>query len=294
MNRRRTTILAVVAFACAAVSFFNARLTALSDQEAGARPSRQWLGDASGAAIELEERFEAELDGLITNLAAEQKSLASALEDPCTADEVVLKHTEYVIGAHEHLMRRVGEHVVELRGKLPADNRDYLMHLCAETVRGPISRLGGRVGGGGRQNGLGRSGTDGRGYGYGRGGGAGRGGGGGYGLRLGGRNRLARRLRLNEEQTKLLQEKDPDFEANSMNLRNALMIEREKLLSMFENPNSGDAELLQQLEKFISTYNWIERRIAEHVLVLRPYLTVEQQKWLIGLCRRSQDDSLSF
>ena len=291
MNRRRTTILAVVAFACAAVSFFNARLTALSTQEAGPAPSRQWLSEASGAAIELEERFEAELDELITNLAAEQKFLASALEDPCTSNEVVLERTENVIGAHKHLMRRVGEHVVELRGKLPANNRDYLMHLCAETVRGPISRLGGRVGGG-RQNGLG--GQGGRGYGYGRGGGAGRGGGGGYGLRLGGRNRLARRLRLNEEQVKLLQEKDPDFEANSMNLRDALMTERAKLLSMFENPNSGDDELLQQIERLISTHSWIERRIAEHVLVLRPYLTVEQQKWLVGLCRRSQDDSSSF
>ena len=113
-------------------------------------------------------------------------------------------------------------------------------------------------------------------------------------MRLRVRDRLARRLRLNEEQAKLLQEKDPNFEANSMNLRNALITEREKLLSIFENPNSGDAELLLQIENFISTYSWIERRIAEHVLVLRPYLTVEQQKWLIGLCRRSQDPLLSF
>jgi len=250
------------------------------------RPSGQWLSDASRAAIELEEKFDEELGGLIKNLAAQQKSLALSLEDPCTPNEVVLEHTEAVIGAHEHLIRRVGEHVVELRGKLQADKRDYLMHLCAETVRGPMSRLGGRAGGGGRRNGTVGGGTDGRGYGYGRGGGAGRGGGGGYGMRLRVRDRLARRLRLDEEQVKLLQEKDPDFEANSMNLRDALMTEREKLLSMFENTNSSDRELLQQIEKLISTHSWIERRIAEHVLVLRPYLTVEQQKWLIGLCRR--------
>jgi hypothetical protein len=111
-------------------------------------------------------------------------------------------------------------------------------------------------------------------------------------MRLRVRDRLARRLGLNQEQARLLEEKDPDFEANSMNLRFALMTEREKLLSIFENPNSGDDELLQQIENFISTYSSIERRIAEHVLVLRPYLTVEQQKWLIGLCRRSQDPLL--
>jgi len=294
MNRKRTAILAIVAFACGAIAFFNARLSVLNDQKKEHKPSAQWLSDASRAAIELEEKFDEELDGLIKNLAAQQKSLALALEDPCTPNEVVLEHTEAVIGAHEHLIRRVGEHVVELRGKLQADKRDYLMHLCAETVRGPMSRLGGRAGRGGRRNGTVGGGPNGRGYGYGRGGGAGRGGGGGYGMRLRVRDRLARRLRLNEEQAKLLQEKDPDFEANSMNLRNALMTEREKLLSIFENPNSSDVELLQQIEKFISTYSWIERRIAEHVLVLRPYLTVEQQKWLIGLCRRSQVPLLSF
>ena len=228
------------------------------------------------------------MDGFINNLVTQQKSLALALEDPCTPNEVVLEHAEDVIGAHEHLIRQVGKHVVELRSKLPAVNRDYLMQLCAQTLRGPMSRLGGRVGGGRRRNGTGPGGPDGRDYGYGRGGGAGRGGRGGYGMRLRVRDRLTRRLGLDEEQVKILEEKDPDFETNSMNLRYALMTEREKLLFIFENPGSSDDELLKQIENFISTYSSIERRIAEHVLVLRPYLTVEQQKWLIGLCRRTQ------
>ena len=105
-------------------------------------------------------------------------------------------------------------------------------------------------------------------------------------MRLRVRNRLAHRLRLDEEQIKVLQEKDPDFEADSVYMRDALMAERAKLLSVFEDPESSDDKLLQQIETLISTYSRIERRIAEHVLVLRPYLTVEQQKWLIGLCRR--------
>ena len=293
MNRKRTAILAIVAFVCGAVSFLNARLTALSTQEAEPVPSQQWLSEASGAAIELEERFGAELDGLITDLAAKQKSLASVLEDPCTPNEVVLEHTENVIGAHKHLMRRVGEHVVELRGILPASNQDYLMSLCAETVRGPISRLGGRVGGG-RQNGFGRPGPGGRGDGYGRGGGGGRGGGDGYGQRQRVWDRLARRLRLDEGQISILQGKDSDFEADSIRLRDILLTERTKLLVLFEDPQSTDEELLQEIDKLILAHSQIERRIAEHVLVLRPYLTVEQQKWLIGLCRRSQDDTSSF
>jgi len=294
MNRKRTAIIAIVAFICGAFSFYSARLTSLSVRKTEQSSSGQWLSNAPPAAIELEEKFDEELDRLIKNLAQEQKSLALALEDPCTPNEIVLEHTEAVIGAHEHLIRRVGEHVVELRGKLPSDERDYLMHLCAQTVGGPMSRLGGQAGGSGRRNGTGRGGPGGRGYGYGRGGGAGRGPGGGYGMRLRVRDRLARRLGLNQEQVNLLLQKDPDFEASSMNLRNALMTEREKLLSIFENPNSSDEELLLQIENFISTYSWIERRIVEHVLVLRPYLTVEQQKWLIGLSRRNHNPLLSF
>ena len=286
MNRKRTAVLAIVAFVCGAVSFLNARLTALSSQEAEPEASRQWLSEASGAAIELEERFGTELDGLIANLAAEQKLLASVLEDPCTPNEVVLERTENVIGAHKHLIRRVGEHVVELRRKLPASNQDYLMSLCAETVRGPISRLGGRVGGN-RQNGFGRPGPGSRGNGYGRGGG-------GYGLRQGAWDRLARRLRLDEEQVSILRDKDSGFETDSIRLRDILLTERTKLLVLFEDPNSTGEELLQQIDKLIQAHSQIERRIAKYVLVLRPYLTAEQQKWLIGLCRRSQDDSLSF
>jgi len=286
MNRKRTTMVAVVAFACAAVSFFNARSTALSDQEDKHEPSQKWLTDASAAAIELEEQFDEQLNELMNALAARQKSLAAVLEDPSTPDVVVLKHTENVIAARENLVRRVGEHVVELRGKLPAANRDYLMSLCAETVRGPMCRLGGRGEGQGRRNGSGGGGRGGGGYGLGRGGGAGRGNGGGRGLRLRVGNRLAHRLRLNEEQVRVLGEKDPGFEADSLRLRDVLLAERAKLLSVFEDPQSSNEGLLQQLDRLISATSETERRITEHVLVLRPHLTVEQQKWLIGLCRR--------
>jgi len=108
------------------------------------------------------------------------------------------------------------------------------------------------------------------------------------------RNRLARRTRLDEEKVSILRDKDSGFEADSMRLRDILMAERTTLLPLFEDPKSTDEELLKQIDRLILAHSQIERRIAEHVLVLRPYLTVEQQKWLIGLCRRSQDDSLSF
>ena len=161
------------------------------------------------------------------------------------------------------------------------------MQLCVEAVSGQMRILGARMGGqGGRGYGYryGRQGRGGRGYGY--RGGSEQGRGAGYGQRFRFRDRLANRLKLTSEQVTLLQENDPNFESESANLYETLMAERDKLLSVFENPESSDDELLNQIENLVSTHSRIERRIAEHVLILRPYLTVEQQKWLIGLCRR--------
>jgi hypothetical protein len=278
MNRRRTAILGIVAFVCGAVSFFNARSAALSNEELEQNTSQQLLSNASDDAVALECEFNQEMTGLVANLMGRQQSLGSALEDPCTPDEAILEHAENVVEARESLMRHAGEHVVELRGRLPADNRQHLMGLCAETVRGPICRMDGR--GGGRGMGLG----------YGRRGGR-PGAGGGYGMHRRVCNRLANCLMLDEGQVSLLHEKDPDFETATADLRNVLLAERATLLSVFEDPKSKDDQLLQQIERLITAQSRIERRIARHVLVLRPYLTVEQQRRLIGLCRRSQDIS---
>jgi len=292
MSRKSTAIVAAVAFVCGAISFFNGRSTALSEREMQYARSQKWLSDASRGTIELEQRFSKEVDGLVANLTAKQTTLASALEDPCTPDEVVRQYAESVTAAHEHMMKRVGRHIVELRSKLPEDNRDYLMNLCAETLRGPISRLGEPSGQGyGYGGGPGRMGG-GRGLGPGRGGGGrGLGPGGGYGMGMTAKDRLAWRLRLDPNQIEILQDKDPGFEADSASLRDALLATRTNLLTLFENPQSTDKALLQQIDKLIEAHSQIERRITEHVLVLRPFLTVEQQKWLIGLCRRAQAGS---
>ncbi len=286
MNHKQTAMIAVTAFVCGAIAFFNARSTALGEGE-----PKQWLSEASNSVVALDEKFDEELTGLIANIVAEQKSLGSVLEDPCTPDEIVLEQAENFIAAHERLMRRAGEHVVELRGKLPSGNREYLMGLCAETFRGPICRLDGRGSGRGQRDGTGGGMGNGRGYGR---LGAGRGPGGGRGMRRGIRHRLANCLKLDERQISLLHEEDADFETETDDLRNVLFAERARLLSMFEDGGSEDDQLLRQIEKLVTAHSGIERRIVRHVLVLRPYLTVEQQKWLIGLCRRSQDDSVSF
>ena len=293
MSKKNSAILIIITLVAGVVSFFNARITALRAQNQASESSQQWLQDVPETITEAEAKFNIEADKLISNLQSLQNSLASVIEDPCTPDEIVLEHVDEVIDAHEHLIRRVGEHVVRLRNELSENNRERLMQLCAEAVSGPMSRLGAQMGGpGGREGqgrrgyGYGRQGQGGRGYGY--RGGSGQGGGPGYGQRFRFMDRLTNRLRLTSEQVILLQENDPNFESESINLYNELMAERQKLLSVFENPQSSDEELLEQIDSLISTHSRIERRIAEHVLILRPYLTVEQQRWLIGLCRRSE------
>jgi hypothetical protein len=122
-----------------------------------------------------------------------------------------------------------------------------------------------------------------------RGRGFGRGAGGrGFGQRLRQRGRLAQRLNLTDEQILISQEQDPNFDSDLIQLRNTLLDERAKLLRMFEDAQTDNELLLDQMDRMISAHSRIERRIARHLLVLRQHLDAEQQKWLIGLCEHNQ------
>ena len=122
-----------------------------------------------------------------------------------------------------------------------------------------------------------------------RGRGFGRGAGGrGFGQRRRQRGRLAQRLNLTDEQILITQEQDPNFDSDLAEMRNTLLTERANLLRMFEDAQTHNEQLLEQIDKMISAHSRIERRIARHLLVLRQHLSAEQQKWLIGLCKYNQ------
>jgi hypothetical protein len=276
MSRNKTIVFIVVVVACGVVSFVGTRLAA-TDSPKNERDGASWLAQAAPPVIELEEKFNKEADALIEDLLQKQDGLALAIEDPCTPDESILAQVEKNIASHEHLLRRVGEHVSMLRSKLPAEQRERLMGLCADVVRGPIGQGRGRGYGYGGGRGMGRGQ---RGWGRGR-----EGGGRGYGQRRRQRGRLAQRLGLTDEQIRITQEQDPDFETDLRQLRDTLLAERETLLNMFEDPQIENGTLLEQVNRLISAHSQVERRLAQHLLILRPHLDVEQQKWLIGLCR---------
>ena len=282
MKRNRAIILTAVMIISGGVSFVATRLTATGPQQVEPAGSIPWLSGAPSPVVELEKTFNGQADALINALLQAQRGLATAIEDPCTPDGAILAQVETVIAAHESLLRQVGEHIAVLRLELPAGQRQRLMDLCAETLRGPLIRGGGAGRGFRGGSRMGPRDGSGAGRGYGRGGGGGY----GQGRRLGGG--LAQSLRLTDEQIRIGQEQDPQFEADSANRRDTLLSERAKLLAVFENPTTTNDDLLGQLDRLILAHSQIERRVAAHVLVLRPYLTADQQKWLIGLCRRDQ------
>ncbi len=287
MSRNKKIIYILITLTAGFISFVNARTKALSKLDRTDTTLQSWLVNEPHSITESEAEFNDRISELMSNLKVLQSELLTVLEDPLTSNETILEHVDSINKAHEYAIRQIGEHIVKLRHELGQINREKLMQFCVEALSGQISRLGGRMNGqGGRGYRYGQQNRGQRGYGF-RGGAEQ--GTAGYGQRFRFWDRLANRLRLTSEQITVLQEKDPNFESESIDLYENLMAERQKLLSAFENPQSSDSELLQQIDSFISTHSRIERRIAEHVLLLRPYLTVEQQQWLIGLCRRFQD-----
>jgi hypothetical protein len=284
MSRNRTIAFVVVVAVCGLISFVGTRLAAIGSQRTEGDGPVRWLSEADASVIELEEKFSKEAEGWVDDLLQEQRSLALAIEDPCAPDELILAQAEKAIASNEHLLRRVGEHVAMLRLKLPAAQRQRLMGLCADVVRGPMGQGRGRGYGYGGGSGIGRQDLSGRGRGR-RGWGRGRETNGrGYGQRRRQGGRLAQRLGLTEEQILISQERDPDFEADLAQLRNGLLDERAKLLSAFEDLQTSNEELLEQINQLVLAHSQIERRLIRHLLILRPHLRVEQQKWLMGLC----------
>lgn len=293
-RRKEVIVLAMVMLVFGAISFFGTRLSAVTEQETGPVAQASWLGDAPIEVIELEESFDGEMRRLVDRLIGEQRSLGLLLGNAETADGAVMAQIEKVMQAHEHLMIRVGEHIIELRGVLAATQQERLMRLCVEVIRGPMRGLdgeGGWCGGPGwccganvnkpvsgccencvcwRGRGDSRERV--------------------FECDCKWRHRrgrgLVRRLKLSDEQVEQIKRIDAAFEADAARFGIALKKEQTRLVSMFENPGIDESELLEQIRQLVSVHNELERRVAKHVLLLRPHLTVEQQGWLVGLCCR--------
>ena len=100
----------------------------------------------------------------------------------------------------------------------------------------------------------------------------------------GGRGPVAEWLQLEPERAEAVEKADPGFGAESKGLTGELTAEREKLAALLDDPKSADPQVLGQVERVIAAHNALERRVAKHVLAIRPHLEPAQQKQLLGLC----------
>lgn len=284
MKRAERIILTTILLVSGVISFSIARMTAIAAEKSHRNTSHQWTNALPDNLIELEKRFDVEYDELIKVLISEQKSLASILADASATDKAIIEQAEIVSQAHEKLMRSAAEHIIKIHRKLPLVQKDLLMQFCAESLQGSDRTLdearGAYCRDCRRKCGLPCPGScslkDGleccksctnttcpaRGKGF------------------------AQILMLSEQQLEAIKQQDPAFAADSKKLRQRLIEQRSKLLEMFEDPQTKDQDLLQQVDHLISAHRAIEKRVAEYVVLLRPHLTQEQQKWLIGLCFR--------
>jgi hypothetical protein len=87
-------------------------------------------------------------------------------------------------------------------------------------------------------------------------------------------------LGLTPQQAAEVREIEAGFAADRVPLEATLAAERERLAAALENPASTNDEILQQVEKVIAAHNALERRVAAHLIAMRPHLAVEQQRRL--------------
>jgi Spy/CpxP family protein refolding chaperone len=87
-------------------------------------------------------------------------------------------------------------------------------------------------------------------------------------------------LRLTPQQAAQVSELEATFAKDRAPLEAALTSARERLATLLENPATTNEEILQQVEKVIAAHDVLERRVAEHLVAMRPHLTAEQQKRL--------------
>ena len=95
---------------------------------------------------------------------------------------------------------------------------------------------------------------------------------------------IAKRLKLDPDQAKIVEAHDPSFVDDLNTLRTNLEVARSRLVAAFENENVTDDEIRQRVEATIEAHNQLERRVAEYLIAVRDHLTPKQKRQLYGFC----------
>jgi uncharacterized membrane protein len=95
---------------------------------------------------------------------------------------------------------------------------------------------------------------------------------------------VGRWLALSPEQTAEVQKDDAPFAADMQSLGNRVRQERQKLADLLESASTPDGEMHAQLQRALDADAALQRRVLDYVLRVRPHLSAEQQRQLLGLC----------
>lgn len=281
MKRRDTCILFGVILAAGAAAFCVGRAEARRQRADATSPQAPWR--ASPEMVQTEQRFEQQTRQRIEEVRAKQAELALMLPDDRFTGPQILGQVDDIAQSYAALARSVGGHMALLRSTLPQAQRQQVMQSCANSLRGSMQRRYRWRGGaqdqgesfrGGRRSGWGRV----------------PGPGGGYGKQYrGGRNEgpqdLAGRLRLTQEQRAWIEQQDPNFEAECTMLRDRLYEAHASLVAGLESAQATEQELTAKVDALIEAHNRLEKRVAEHIVLLRPQLSQRQRDQLRELCR---------
>ncbi len=89
---------------------------------------------------------------------------------------------------------------------------------------------------------------------------------------------------LGPERMEQIESLDPTFHNEMKELRIQVHELRQQLANLFEAADSSDEDIRAAVERIIEARSTLERRVTEHLLVVRTELTAEQQKRLFDIC----------
>lgn len=230
--------------------------------------------------------YEQEAADLSTAYMTARQQLGHMLTLNDSTDSRITAQADTIIAANSRLVHRIVAHILLVRDSLSPEQQQRFTDLCRQIIQG---RQAGKLlqrpaagepasfspGGGARNRfGAGNSGV----------------GGGGNGKGYGGRHRYRYRgglqscIEFTPEQQQLFEQIDPEFNAESASLAEAVSQQQDQLALLLASSTAGDADIFAQLDRTLETRSQLEHRTVQYVLRIRSHLTPEQQKMLVGLC----------
>jgi hypothetical protein len=90
---------------------------------------------------------------------------------------------------------------------------------------------------------------------------------------------------LTQEQRTWIEQQDPNFQGQWTVLLDRLYEAHINLVASLESAQSTEQELTAKVDALIETHNALEKRVAQHIVLLRPQLSQQQLDQLCELCR---------